>query len=114
MPDTQYIGLLEVARAMWETRGQRSWDDVMSDWARENPIDYTQTIIEAQAAITAHTQALTEAGYVIAPREPTLEMLCAGQSEIRIEDSPNTAGPHTYASREEVAEAWRAMIEAIK
>ena len=49
-----------------------------------------------------------------AMREPTLEMLCKGQGEIYIERNENELGPHTYASREELLDAWQAMIDDAK
>ena len=55
----------------------------------------------ARAAIAAHESALAEAGYVIVPREPTGEMIAAGNA------SGIKASVRTVTS-----DVWRAMVEA--
>ena len=67
---------------------------------------------EARDAAVVLLLTVAHAGFVIRPRVPTLEMLLAGQTKIRTREGPSMLGPHEYASREEMAEAWEAMIDA--
>lgn len=66
---------------------------------------------DAGAAIAAHEAALSDAGMVIVPREPTEEMTVAA-ADLHTEHG-NCATDYGYqAYPDEMASIWRAMVDA--
>ena len=76
-------------------------------------VDQVAKAIAERRAITAKWEIYRSLAKtaIKAMQEPTFEMLCAGQSCIYIERNENLTGPHVYASREELLEAWEVMID---
>ena len=64
-----------VARAIWQTGFEESWDTVDG---------HTQELTrdQAQAAIEAHEKALEAEGLVIVPREPSEDMIAGAREAL--------------------------------
>lgn len=74
----------------------------LADCGRITPNELARCVGLARAAIAAHEAALSDAGLVIVPREPTKEMLEAG------------IGTNTDIRSPMWIDGWRAMVDAFK
>lgn len=89
----------------------------VADWTADGRIcgsnDHPAAVQVRREVVNAIFGALERADMVVAPREPTLDMLGAGQVQVNLLKEPNPTNAFEFLSREEVDEIWRAMIDQI-
>lgn len=88
-------------------------EDIKTIIARALP--RAEGVIENRVSAAAVRQALSDAGYVIVPKEPTKQMIASGNDEIdeRVEmDGYPSTGYYCLIEATCARDAWQAMLTA--